>query len=204
MDHNEVTAYVDIYAPPSEPTAHMIFGTNQYSPVEMAATRYHQGLAPFIIATGGVNRHNGIVEGREFYRALLERGVPAAAIRYEDRSANTWQNVEYALAALDEALRAGLPITAISKWYHLRAIYALRRFLPSVDVCFALTFDPIYDGVAVTRSNWQRHPGGHRRVIREWQEISRRIAEGDLQPAIRDNGWRARPVSTEPDGTPRA
>ena len=190
MDYDEITAYVDIYAPPVEPTAHVIFGTNQPFPIDMAASRYHQGLAPLIIATGGVNRHNGIVEGREFHRALLKRDVPAAAIRYEDRSANTWQNVEYALPFLDEALSSGLSITAISKWYHLRVIYALRKFLPSAEAFFALGFDPIYDDEAVTRSNWPKHPGGKRRVIREWQEVSQRIAVGDLQPVTRNNGWR--------------
>jgi hypothetical protein len=193
MDDDDIAAYVDIYAPPMEPTAHIIFGTNQCFPVDMAASRYHQGLAPLIIATGGVNRHNGIVEGQEFHRALLERDVPAAAIRYEDRSANTWQNVEYALPFLNEALTANLAITAISKWYHLRTIYALRKFLPSVEVFYALGFDPTYDGAAVTRSNWPQHPGGQRRVIREWQEVSQRIAAGDLQPAARNNGWRPGP-----------
>jgi uncharacterized SAM-binding protein YcdF (DUF218 family) len=192
MDYNDITAYVDIYAPPVEPTAHVIFGTNQRSPVDMAASRYHQGLAPLIIATGGVNRHNGIIEGQEFHRALLDRDVPATAIRYEDRSVNTWQNVEHALPFLNEALTAGLSITAISKWYHLRAIYALRKFLPDVDVFYALSFDPIYDGAAVTRSNWPQHPSGKRRVIREEQEVSQRIADGDLQPATRNNGWRPR------------
>jgi uncharacterized SAM-binding protein YcdF (DUF218 family) len=190
MNSDDITAYVDIYAPPQEPTAHVIFGTNQPFPIDIAASRYHQGLAPLIIATGGVNRHNGIIEGQEFHRALLERDVPPAAIRYEDRSANTWQNVEYSLPFLHEALAAGLSITAVSKWYHLRAIYALRRYLPDVDVFYALPFDPIYDGEAVTRSNWPQHAGGKRRVIREWQEMSQGVAAGDLQPVIRNNGWR--------------
>ncbi|MER5324359.1 ElyC/SanA/YdcF family protein [Streptosporangium roseum] len=54
------------------------------------AKRYHQGLAPLIIGTGGVNRHNGIIEGRMFQRLLIERHVPDEAIRCEDQSANTW------------------------------------------------------------------------------------------------------------------
>ncbi len=190
MNSDDITAYVDIYAPPQEPTAHVIFGTNQPFPIDIAVSRYHQGLAPLIIATGGVNRHNGIIEGQEIHRALLERDVPPAAIRYEDRSVNTWQNVEYSLPALHEAVTAGLPITAVSKWYHLRTIYALRRYLPDADVFYALAFDPVYDGEPVTRSNWPQHMGGKRRVVREWQEISRRIAEGDLQPVTRNNGWR--------------
>src|SRR5712692_5258708 len=94
-----ITAFVDIESPPQDerPTAHIIFGTNQAKPAELVSERYHRGLAPMIIATGGVNRHNGIIEGREFHRLLAERGVPDTAVRVEDQSANTWQNVEFAL-----------------------------------------------------------------------------------------------------------
>jgi uncharacterized SAM-binding protein YcdF (DUF218 family) len=190
VNNEEITEYVDIAAPPPGPSAHILFGTNQSTPVEIAANLYHQGSAPLIIATGGINRHNGIVEGREFRRMLLERGVPKEAIRVEDTSTDTWENVEYSLAHLREAVERGLAITAVSKWYHLRAIYALRAFLPGVNVFYARSWDPIYNGEPVTRQNWPSNVAGHRRVIREWEEVSRRIHEGDLIPVIRDDGWR--------------
>ncbi|GIJ48813.1 hypothetical protein Val02_56990 [Virgisporangium aliadipatigenens] len=74
---------------------------------------------------GGVNRHNGIVEGRLFARQLEEHGVPASAIRVEDASANTWHNVGLATPHLTEAVTAGLAITAASKRYY-RTIHVLR------------------------------------------------------------------------------
>lgn len=188
-----ITAYVDIEAPPpAEPTAIFIFGTNQTAPADLAAERHHQGLAPLIIATGGVNRHNGIVEGREFHRQLREADVPDTVIRYEDQSANTWQNVEYAMPHIREAVAAGLPITAISKWYHRRAIHVLRTLLPDVDGLYAITWEPFYGDSLITRSNWLDHPHGRRRVLREWQEVPRRIADGSLADAQLTNGvWRA-------------
>lgn len=143
-----ITAFVDIEAPPPEgqPTAHILFGTNQVQPVNIAAERYHRGLAPLIIGTGGVNRHNGIVEGRTFHRLLLDRGVPDDVIRYEDRSINTWQNVELALPFLREALTAGLAITAVCKWYHRRAIHALTTLVPDIGGFYAITWEPLYAG----------------------------------------------------------
>jgi len=56
----EITAYVDIEArpPDDEPTALILSGTNQAAPAVIAAGRYHHGLAPLLIATGGINRHN--------------------------------------------------------------------------------------------------------------------------------------------------
>lgn len=188
-----ITAFVDIQAPPPGdlPTAHVIFGTNQATPAELVAERYHAGLAPLVIVTGGVNRHNGIIEGREFYRLLTERGVPAAAIRCEDQSVNTWQNVELARPFLREALQDGLALTAVSKWYHRRTVHVLKTLLPEIGAFYALSWEPIYAGTSVTRQSWPNVPDGRRRVVREWQEIPRRIAEGDFAPAeIIDGVWR--------------
>lgn len=188
-----ITSFVDIQAPPpdDQPTAHIIFGTNQTAPAEIVAKRYHRGLAPLVIATGGVNRHNGIIEGREFHRLLTGLGVPDSAIRYEDRSANTWENVEFALPFLREALDAGLTITAVSKWYHRRTVHALKTLLPDIGNFHAIAWDPIYAGTAVTRENWPDLPDGRRRVIRESEEIPRRIAAGDFASAdIVDSAWR--------------
>lgn len=187
----EITAFVDIHAPPTDPTAHIIFGTNQPVPARIVADRYHQGLAPLIITTGGANRHNGILEGREFQRLLLDHDVPADAIRVEDRSLNTWQNVELAMPYLREARAAGLTLTAVAKWYHRRAVHVLRTLLPDVGTFHAIAWEPTYSGSVVSRTNWPTNPDGRRRVIREWQEVRRRIADGTFTPATRtsDGRW---------------
>lgn len=187
-----ITAFVNIEAPPPDkPVALCIFGTNQAAPAVLAAERYHQGLAPLIIATGGVNRHNGIVEGREFHRLLHhEHCVPDEAIRYEDTSANTWQNVEFAMPHLREAIEAGLAITAVSKWYHRRAIHALRTLLPDVAGFYALTWEPIYGDGPITPGNWPAHPHGRRRVLREWHEVRTQVRDGSIAAAhLVDGAW---------------
>ena len=99
-DAARITAYLDVHAPATKPTAHIVFGTNQPTPAEVVAGLYHEGLAPLIILTGGVNRHNGIVEAQVHRRILLERDVPEGVIRYEDTSATTRENVEQALPFL--------------------------------------------------------------------------------------------------------
>jgi uncharacterized SAM-binding protein YcdF (DUF218 family) len=188
-----VTAFVDIEAPPpdDQPTAHIIFGTNQIKPAVIVAERYHHGLAPLVIATGGVNRHNGIIEAHEFRRLLVERGVPEAAIRFEDRSANTWQNIEFSLPFLSEALRSGLSVTAVCKWYHRRAIHILKSLVPDIGQFYAITWEPIYGGELVTRTDWPLIPDGKRRVLREWDEVSRRVSDGSFKEAdLIDGAWR--------------
>ncbi|MBB6546891.1 YdcF family protein [Nonomuraea rubra] len=186
----EITAFVDIQAPPpaDRATALFLFGTNQAPPAEIAAERYHAGLAPLIIVTGGVNRHSGIVEGRTFQRQLMDRGIPEGVIRCEDRSANTWQNVEFSLAHLHEALQVGLTITTVSKWYHRRTVHILKTLLHDIGAFYAIGWEPIYAGKPVTRANWPSIPDGRRRVLREWEEVFRRVADGRLATLERVNG----------------
>jgi uncharacterized SAM-binding protein YcdF (DUF218 family) len=188
----EITSFVDIEAPPplGPPAAHLIFGTNQAEPAVIAADRYHRSLAPLIIATGGENRHTHINEAYEFRCILIDRGVPETAIRVEDRSANTWQNVEFALPFLREALDAGLAITAIAKWYHRRTVHMLKTQVPGIGRFHVITWEPVYDGQLVTRESWPGIPDGSRRVVREWEEVSRRVADGTLAPAsITGGAW---------------
>ena len=189
----ELTAAVDIEAPPptGEPVALLLFGTNQAAPARIAADRYHAGYAPLVIATGGVNRHNGIVEGREFARQLAEAGIPSSAIRVEEQSADTWQNVELSLPHLREALGMGLRLAVVSKWYHLRTVYCLTTLLPEAPPFYAISWEPVYAGTLVTRDNWPKSPDGRRRVIRECSEVPRRVADGSYRAAQKTEGaWR--------------
>ena len=119
----------------------------------IAAGRYHRGLAPLLITTGGINRHNGIVEGREFARLLTAADVPGTAVRVEDQSAGTWQNIGLSLSCLREALSTGLRLTVVSKWYHRRTVHVLRTLLPEAGPFYAISWEPLYAGVPVTRNN---------------------------------------------------
>lgn len=189
----EIVDFVDIEAPPpqDEPTAHFIFGTNQSQPAEITAERYRKGLAPLVIVSGGINRHTGIIEAHEFRKLLVERGVPESAIRCDDQAANTWQNVEFSLPYLREALESGLKVTAISKWYHRRTLHCLATLVPEIDSFYAISWEPVYAGKVVSRIDWPYIPDGKRRVIREWEEVSRRVAEKSFKNVnLVDGAWR--------------
>ncbi len=186
-----ITAAVDIDAPPPDgkPASLVLFGTNQLDPpARIAAGYYHRGLAPVIIATGGVNRHTGITEGRELARLLAAAGVPPGAVHVEDQSKDTWQNVELSLPYLREAAGTGLPLVAVSKWFHLRAVFCLRTQLPGAVPLYAIGWEPVYAGTLVTRESWPDIPDGRRRVIRESQEVPRLVAEGSYLPARKKDG----------------
>jgi len=185
-----ITAYLDVHAPPSGPSAHFIFGTRHTTPSELTAQRYHQGLVPLVIVTGGVNRVTGVVEADLHRRILLEHGVPETVIRCESTSTTTGENVELALQFLHEALRAGLSLTGVCKWYHRRALQRLCRLLPEAPYFHAVTWDPAVDGVRVTRSEWSDTAVTARPVLREWQVIPERLADGTLEEVeLVDGAW---------------
>jgi len=187
-----ITRYLDVQAPPTKPAAHVVFGTNQATPAEVVARQYHRGFAPLIILTGGVNRHTGVLESQEHRRILIDLGVPETVIRDESRSVTTRGNVELTLPFLREALRADMPVSAVCKWYHRRAVQLLRALLPEAPFFHAVTWEPTYDGVLVTRSDWwYRSPIAARRVMREWQVIPQRLTEGSLMEVrYVDGAWR--------------
>lgn len=183
-----ITAYVDVEAPSVVPSAHLIFGTRQATPATLVAERYHQGLAPLIILTGGGQVGDGTPAAQQMRRSLLNRDVPESAIRYEDLSGNTWGNVESALPHLREATGRGLPITAVCRWYHRRAVHVLRTLLPEVGSFHASTWEPVYAATMVTRANWPWNPEGRRQVVRESQEIPRLVADGSVKETHRVGG----------------
>lgn len=161
-------------------------------PAELVAQRYHQGLVPLVILTGGVNRHTGVVEAHLHHGILLEQGVPEAVIRYEDRSTTTGENVERALPFVDEALDAGLELAAVCKWYHRRAIQRLRLLLPEVSHFHAVTWEPTtVDGIKIIRSEWFKSAVTARPVVKEWRVIPERLADGTLREVELVGGaWR--------------
>jgi uncharacterized SAM-binding protein YcdF (DUF218 family) len=187
-----IAAYLDVHAPPAGPAAHIVFGTRLAAPAELAAQRYHEGLAPLIILTGGVNRHTGVVEAHLHRRVLLEHDVPETAIRYEDSSSTTGENVQRALPFLREALRLDLDLTAVCKWYHRRALQRLRLLLPEAQCFYAVTWEPVtIDGAKITKSEWFMSPGTAKPVLKEWRVIPERLADGTLREVERVSGaWR--------------
>jgi hypothetical protein len=85
----------------------------------------------------------------------------------------------------------GLRLAVVSKWYHLRTVYCLATLLPEAAPFYAISWEPVYANALVTRANWPKIPDGHRRVIRESQEVPRRVADGSYTAATKtDDAWR--------------
>lgn len=92
------------------------------------------------------------------------------------------------LPCLREAVAMGLRLCAVSKWYHLRTVYCLRTLLPDAPLFWAISWEPVYAGQVVTRESWPAIPDGRRRVLREAEEVPRRVEEGSYLSAVRKDG----------------
>ena len=104
-----------------------------------AARLYHQGLAPLIIVTGGNSlretNHQAPSEADAMKDLLILMGVPETAIRSEDRSLTTRQNMAFTAARLkDWGVNGSLAL--VTSATHMPRAYknAVSAGL-SVDVC---------------------------------------------------------------------
>ena len=75
------------------------------------AALWHAGVAPIVVVCGGLGRHPP-TEAAAMTRILQEAGVPPSAIRQEDRSTSTLENIRFALPLLrQEDARAVVIVT---------------------------------------------------------------------------------------------
>ncbi|SLN51468.1 YdcF family protein [Roseisalinus antarcticus] len=83
---------------------------------EHAARLYHAGRAEVIVACGGAGA-TGDTEAATAARLLRELGVPEKAIRLEDTSRTTWENIAHALPICRDI--GATDILLVSDRYHL-------------------------------------------------------------------------------------
>ncbi|AWN23533.1 YdcF family protein [Deinococcus irradiatisoli] len=89
--------------------------------LDHALTLYRQGGVRRIIVSGGVGQGQHISEGATGVRYLRGRGVPGTALRAEERSRTTFQNLEFSRPLI------GGPVTLVTDAVHARRALSLAR-----------------------------------------------------------------------------
>ncbi len=134
-----------------------------------AAEQYAKGNFKKVIVAGGVKpardllrygvfprlRKDGLdlpekdeTEAAYIRRIMIMKGVPAVAIRIDEQSENTGQNIEN---ALNLGLGESQSITAITLAYHQRRVFGtIRKHLPDTPV----TTKAVYP-LGITKDTWQ-------------------------------------------------
>ncbi len=91
--------------------------------VQRAADAYRQGLAPWVVASGG-RRWHGVAEAEAYRSALIDAGVPATRTLMELCSLSTGENAAY-VAALFRA-----------RGWRSAALVSCDWHLPRARACF--------------------------------------------------------------------
>jgi len=99
--------------------------------VKRAVELYREGWAPHMIFSSG---YVYAFQEAEIMKALaVDSGVPESAIVLEKHAANTYQNVAFSRAILDES--GWRQVLLVSSPYHMRrALLTWRRVAPEIDV----------------------------------------------------------------------
>lgn len=136
-----------------------------------AAELYHQGLAPFVLPSGGATPNVETTEWRFLRDEGVRLGIPGNAILQEDQAANTFQNSRLSLEALTQAGINPRKIILVCKNYHARR--ALLTY--QIDFPRETTFlvSPVIDNTGISKENWFLDESKINKVMSELEKIAR-------------------------------
>ncbi|TFG72870.1 MAG: YdcF family protein [Anaerolineales bacterium] len=183
-----ITRYLDMRTViPEHADLVFVFGTRHPEPAHMAANLVKCGVGHRVVLTGGSNRLTGIVEATTHLEILLASGVPRECIILESASANTSENVRFALPGIQQQIHLEMiaSVAVVTKWYHCRrAMMTLKRHLPAGIRYHAVTCEP----EGIRRSDWWRSERGRQPILKEMDRIPRYLAAGDIAEIREENG----------------
>lgn len=78
-----------------------------------------------VVVSGGQGKDEPVSEARSMRDYLVEHGVAAEQIHMEDRSHNTWQNINFSQALLRELGQERGEIVVVSSGFHLTRVRLL-------------------------------------------------------------------------------
>jgi DUF218 domain-containing protein len=155
-------------------------GTRLLEPAHIAINLYQEGIAPYIVLTGGNNRYTGENEANQHHALLREANIPEPAIILENRSMNTLENALFAKAVIAEkmALQKVNSVLVIAKWMHSRRVLmTLKHHFPQGIRYYCRTYSP----KDITPENWhQVATDVFGNVLKNWERISHYLAKGDI------------------------
>jgi uncharacterized SAM-binding protein YcdF (DUF218 family) len=173
-----IVRFLDLKAPPRQADLAFVFGTRHPDPAHIAAELFGQGMVRYVALTGGHSRL-GVHEALTHLKILLDAGVPRERVIVERSSTNTLENVTRALPLIADRieLKRIEAVVVVAKWYHCRrATMTLKRHLPPGIRYYTRTYEPD----VVRRKDWHLDPEAARRVLKEWHNIPRYLAQGDI------------------------
>ncbi|HAS3153002.1 YdcF family protein [Vibrio cholerae] len=120
--------YLQLHQQPDVADLILVLGSNDVRVAEHAAKLYHQGLAPYVLFSGGFGRFTQGVfnhsEAETFAAIAKDAGVPEHAILLETQSTNSGENLHFSHQLLAQQARPAKRILLVQKPYMERRAYA--------------------------------------------------------------------------------
>ncbi|HGF7191688.1 TPA: YdcF family protein [Vibrio cholerae] len=120
--------YLQLHQQPDVADLILVLGSNDVRVAEHAAKLYHQGLAPYVLFSGGFGRFTQGVfnhsEAETFAAIAKDAGVPEHAILLETQSTNSGENLHFSHQLLVQQACPAKRILLVQKPYMERRAYA--------------------------------------------------------------------------------
>jgi len=133
--------YLRVQTPVRPSDVIFAFGSANLGVPRTAAALFRDGIAPWVLVTGGAPPGDPTTEAARYSEILVAAGVPAARIVAEDRAANTAENVVFGMARLQEHGITVGGVTLVGFPTSLRrCIATFARHFPTVRIASRAAF----------------------------------------------------------------
>lgn len=141
---------------------------------------YKRGAVRKIICSGRTRFLNGqyVNEGRLLREKALEMGVRGDDVLVEDRAANTWENLSFSRALLEQEglLAEGMTIAIATSSYHMRRSLGLAETVFAHDSIHLVPLPG--EDRSTSRETWNTNDKGRERCYGEIAGIVRYVRQG--------------------------
>ncbi len=142
--------------------------------MERAADLYHQGMAPYILPSGGPTPNVASTEW-EFLRGVgVGLGVPQEAILREDQATNTFENARFSWNVLQQHGILPQKVILVCKSYHARR--SLLTYQTEFPQSTKFMVCPVTDKTGITKDNWYLEEHTIKKVMGELTKVGQYFA----------------------------
>ncbi|MEA3322529.1 MAG: YdcF family protein [Bacillota bacterium] len=173
-----ITEFIFVETAVSPADVILVPGANHPPLMEKAADLYKQGMAPYVLPSGGYKSHVEMTEWEYLRNLALENGIPEEAILKEDKAQHTLENARFSLEVLHRNNIVPRKAIVVCKAGHARrSLLCYQAEFPK-DCEFMVSH--CVDRYGITKENWFLTDVGINRVMNEVKKIGTYF--GDIIP----------------------
>ncbi|UAL46500.1 YdcF family protein [Sutcliffiella horikoshii] len=170
-----ITEFIFVETAVSPADVILVPGADHPQLMEKAVELYKQGLAPYILPSGGFKSHVGTTEWEYLKRIGIENGIPEESILKEDKAQHTLENARFSLEVLQRKNIVPQKAIVVCKAGHARRSLLCYQAEFPIDCKFLVS--PCVDRYGITKENWYLTEVGINRVMNEVKKIGTYFSE---------------------------